>query len=136
MRLNNELVRAAIHAAGMRRLTADVYGLVVSTGLQVEGARRGFKRHWPKLPSYSPIGAYEAQTGQLLRLGPFRECARTPREASEISALKISVDRIANRGVAKFKVLTAPRAADLCSRPRLKRVKALCREDAQGVTIA
>jgi hypothetical protein len=76
MRLNDELVRVAIRAAGVRRLTADVYGSVVSTGLQVEGARRGFKAHRCKLPSYYPISAYEAQTGQLLRLEPFRECAR------------------------------------------------------------
>ena len=43
-------------------------GSVVSTGLRVEGARRGFNPHRRKVPSYYPITAYEANTGQVLRV--------------------------------------------------------------------
>ena len=41
---------------------------MVSTGLRVEGARRGFNPHRRKVPSYYPITAYEANTGQVLRV--------------------------------------------------------------------
>jgi len=67
-RLNDELVAEAIHRLGVKRLTIDVDGTVVSTGLQVEGARRGYNPHHRKVPSYYPITAYEAQTGQILRV--------------------------------------------------------------------
>ena len=65
--LNEELVAAGIQAAGLRRLTLDVDGSVVCTGLQVEGAQRGYNPHHRKVPSYYPITAYEAQSGQLVR---------------------------------------------------------------------
>ena len=45
---------------GLSRLTLDIDGTVVSTGLQVQGARRGFNPHRRKVPSYYPISAYEA----------------------------------------------------------------------------
>ena len=45
----------------------DVDGSVVSTGLGVEGARRGFNPHRRKVPSHYPITAHEANTGQALR---------------------------------------------------------------------
>lgn len=64
--LNETLTLSAIEAAGLARLTLDVDGSVVSTGLKVEGARRGFNPHRRKVPSYYPITAYEAQTGQVL----------------------------------------------------------------------
>ncbi|MDH3279750.1 MAG: IS1380 family transposase [Gammaproteobacteria bacterium] len=64
--LNESLTLAVIRKAKLRRLTLDVDGSVVSTGLQVEGARRGFNPHRRKVPSYYPISAYEAQTGQVL----------------------------------------------------------------------
>ena len=66
--LNEEIVAAAIEATGLRRLTLDVDGSVVCTGLQVEGARRGYNPHHRKVPSYYPITAYEAQSGQLVRV--------------------------------------------------------------------
>jgi hypothetical protein len=66
--LNEEIVAAAIEASGLRRLTLDVDGSVVCTGLQVEGARRGYNPHHRKVPSYYPITAYEAQSGQLVRV--------------------------------------------------------------------
>ena len=67
-RINGLIAARAIRAAGLRRLTIDVDGSVVSTGLQVEWAQRGFNPHRRKVPSYYPITAYEAQSGQVLRV--------------------------------------------------------------------
>jgi hypothetical protein len=67
LRVNEEVVAEAIHSARLRRLTIDVDGSVVSTGQKVEWAFRGFNPHHRKVPSYYPITAYEAQTGQILR---------------------------------------------------------------------
>jgi hypothetical protein len=64
---NEAIVARAIDASGQKRLTIDVDGSVVSTGLTVKGARRGFNPHRRKVPSYYPITAYEANSGQLLR---------------------------------------------------------------------
>jgi hypothetical protein len=65
----NALVAArAIRRSGQRRLTIDVDGSVVSTGLTVAWAQRGFNPHRRKVPSYYPITAYEAQSGQVLRV--------------------------------------------------------------------
>lgn len=51
---------------GMRRITIDVDGTVVRTGEKAEGAERGFHPHHPKDPSYYPLTAQLAQTGQVL----------------------------------------------------------------------
>jgi hypothetical protein len=65
----NALVTArAIRQTGQRRLTIDVDGSVVSTGQQVAWAQRGYNPHHRKVPSYYPITAYEAQSGQVLRV--------------------------------------------------------------------
>jgi len=66
--LNEKVVSEAVRTSGIRRLTIDVDGSVVSTGLTVRGARRGYNPHNRKAPSYYPITAYEAQTGQILRV--------------------------------------------------------------------
>jgi len=66
--VNERLVGEIIERSELRRLTLDVDGSVVSTGLKVEGARRGFNPHRRKVPSYYPITAYEANTGQVLRV--------------------------------------------------------------------
>ena len=66
--VNERLVSEVIDQSGLGRLTLDVDGSVVSTGLQVEGARRGFNPHRRRVPSYYPITAYEANTGQVLRV--------------------------------------------------------------------
>lgn len=66
--VNERLVGDVIERSELRRLTLDVDGSVVSTGLKVEGARRGFNPHRRKVPSYYPITAYEANTGQVLRV--------------------------------------------------------------------
>ena len=65
---NEEVVAHGIRACGLKRLTLDVDGSVISTGLKVEGARRGFNPHHRKVPSYYPITAYEANSGQILRV--------------------------------------------------------------------
>jgi hypothetical protein len=67
-RLNAEVVAAAIERLALKRLTIDVDGSVVSTGLRVAWAQRGFNPHRRKVPSYYPITAYEAQSGQMLRV--------------------------------------------------------------------
>ena len=48
------------------RITLDLDGTVIRTGTQVDGAERGFNPHHPKDPSYYPLTAHLAQTGQLL----------------------------------------------------------------------
>lgn len=67
-RLNAQIVAAAIRRTGLRRLTIDVDGTVVSTGQRVQWAQRGYNPHRRKVPSYYPITAYEAQSGQVLRV--------------------------------------------------------------------
>ncbi len=51
----------------LRRWTLDNDGSVLSTGLQVERAARGFNPHHRKNPSYYPILATLAQSGHVLR---------------------------------------------------------------------
>ncbi len=66
--MNEKVVAEAVRTSGVRRLTLDVDGSVVSTGLTVERARRGYNPHHRKVPSYYPITAHEAQTGQIFRV--------------------------------------------------------------------
>lgn len=66
--LNADLVAAHIERIGLKRLTVDVDGSVVSTGQKVQWAHRGFNPHRRKVPSYYPITAFEAQSGQVLRV--------------------------------------------------------------------
>jgi len=67
-RVNALVAARAIRQTGQRRLTIDVDGSVVSTGLQVRWAQRGYNPHHRKVPSYYPITAYEAQSGHVLRV--------------------------------------------------------------------
>src|SRR5258708_19760439 len=50
------------------RLTIDLDGTVIRAGSKVAWAARGFNPHHPKDPSYYPLLAHLAQTGQILRL--------------------------------------------------------------------
>lgn len=50
----------------LSRVTLDLDGTVLRTGLFAEGAERGFNPHHPKDKSYYPLTAHLAQTGQLL----------------------------------------------------------------------
>ena len=68
VRLNRSLVLDQITALGLRRVTIDLDGTVLRTGLQVAWARRGYNPHHPKDPSYYPLVAHLAQTGQILRV--------------------------------------------------------------------
>jgi hypothetical protein len=66
--VNALVVARTLRQLGGRRLTIDVDGSVVSTGQHVQWAQRGFNPHHRKVPSYYPITAYEAQSGQVLRV--------------------------------------------------------------------
>lgn len=68
LRVNEAVVASIIDSLGLARLTIDVDGSVVCAGQKVEGARRGYNPHHRKVPSYYPITAYEAQSGQILRV--------------------------------------------------------------------
>ena len=61
-----DLVCRAVRRMKLRILTLDVDGSVVSTGLQVQWAQRGFNPHHRKVPSYYPILVHVAETGQIL----------------------------------------------------------------------
>jgi hypothetical protein len=62
------LVYDTIVWARLSRLTVDLDGSVLRTGLFVEGAERGFNPHHPKDKSYYPLTAHLAQTSQILRV--------------------------------------------------------------------
>ena len=66
--LNRDLICEQIERLGLRRLTIDVDGTVIQTGNTVAWAQRGFNPHHRKNPSYYPLLAHLAQTGQILRL--------------------------------------------------------------------
>ena len=63
-----DLVHDAIERCGFSRLTLDVDGTVLRTGVRVGGAERGYNPHHPKDKSYYPLTAHLAQTGQILRV--------------------------------------------------------------------
>jgi hypothetical protein len=67
-RLNSELLCEQIKQLKLLRLTIDLDGTVIRTGAKVAWAARGFNPHHPKDPSYYPLLAHLAQTGQILRL--------------------------------------------------------------------
>ena len=59
---NAAVVRQLLPTLGLRTWPVDVDGVVVSTGLQVERAARGYNPHQRKVPSYDPIMAHLAET--------------------------------------------------------------------------
>jgi hypothetical protein len=65
-RLSYAMVNAGTAALGIRRWTIDIDGSVLTTGLQVERAERGYNPHHRKNPSYYPILATLAQTGHVI----------------------------------------------------------------------
>jgi hypothetical protein len=67
-RMNAEIVAEVVRPLSIRTLTCDVDGSVLSTGLTVERAFRGYNPHHRKVPSYYPITAYLAETGHILRV--------------------------------------------------------------------
>lgn len=60
------VARAALEDINAKRWTLDIDGSVLTTGLQVERAKRGFNPHHRKNPSYYPILCTLAQTGHVL----------------------------------------------------------------------
>jgi hypothetical protein len=66
--LNADVLAQVIGPLSLHTLTVDVDGSVVSTGLKVQRAFRGFNPHHRKVPSYYPITAYLAETGHILRV--------------------------------------------------------------------
>ena len=66
--LIRDLVYEQVEQSRLRRLTIDLDGTVLRTGAKVDGTARGFNPHHPKDPSYYPLTAQLAQTGQILRV--------------------------------------------------------------------
>ena len=66
--LNGAVIAHVVPGLGLRTLTVDVDGVVVSTGQQVERAFRGYNPHHRKVPSYYPITAHLAETTHVLRV--------------------------------------------------------------------
>ena len=66
--LNAAVVTQMLTTLNLATLTIDIDGTVVSTGLQVERAFRGFNPHHRKVPSYYPILAHVAETTHILRV--------------------------------------------------------------------
>ena len=64
VQLNHDLVIDAVQRLALPRLTIDVDGTVVRTGVAVGWAFRGFNPHHRKEPGY----AHLAQTGHILRV--------------------------------------------------------------------
>jgi hypothetical protein len=64
--LLRDIAFATFARAKLRRVTLDLDGTVLRTGASVQGAERGFHPHHPKDPSYYPLTAHLAQTGQVL----------------------------------------------------------------------
>jgi Transposase DDE domain group 1 len=67
-RLNRELLDEQIEQLKLARLTIDLDGTVICTGAKVAWAARGYNPHHRKNPSYYPLLAHLAQTGQILKL--------------------------------------------------------------------
>jgi hypothetical protein len=65
-RLSAVMVGKAPRARALRRWTLDIDGTVLTTGLLVERAERGFNPHHRKNPSYYPIVGTLAQTGHVI----------------------------------------------------------------------
>src|SRR5437867_7286828 len=67
--LNAAVVAQTIRMlTSVHTLTVDVDGTVLSTGMTVERAFRGFNPLHRKVPSFYPITAYVAETGHMLRI--------------------------------------------------------------------
>jgi hypothetical protein len=65
-RLSTWMVRLGTQSLKLRRWTLDIDGSVLTTGLRVERAERGYNPHHRKNPSYFPILATLAQTGHVV----------------------------------------------------------------------
>lgn len=66
--LQVELLGLTLQPLALPRVTIDIDGTVLSTGLTVERAFRGYNPHHRKVPSYFPITAHLAQTGHVVAI--------------------------------------------------------------------
>jgi hypothetical protein len=66
--LNASPVLGALQALGLKRVTLDFDGTVLSTGDQVENTARGYNPHKRFSKSYYPFLCHVAQTGHFLRV--------------------------------------------------------------------
>lgn len=65
-RLNDLVVEDSVVPLGFNRITLDIDGSVLTTGMKVSRAARGFNTHNRKSRSYYPIVVTIAQTGHVL----------------------------------------------------------------------
>jgi hypothetical protein len=76
--LNSELVTEKLKRLGLRRVTLDFDGTVLSTGFKVKWAFRGYNPHKRFAPSYYPLLCHVAQTGHFFtvknRPGNINDC--------------------------------------------------------------
>ena len=79
----------------LRRITIDLDGTVVRTGGCVEGAEHGFNPHHPKDPSYYPLTAHLAQTGQLLDV--VNRSGRVHDSEGAVGRLRFLIDDVRER---------------------------------------
>lgn len=66
--INTRVIARVLAGLGLRTRTINVDGIVVSTGLQVDRAFRGFNPHHRKVPSYYPIMANLAEATRVRRV--------------------------------------------------------------------
>ncbi len=66
--LIRDLVYEQVERSNLNRLTLDIDGTVLRTGVRVEGTARGYNPHHPKDKSYYPLTAHIAELGQILRV--------------------------------------------------------------------
>ncbi len=79
----------------LRRVTIDLDGTVVRTGTSVQGAERGFNPHHPKDPSYYPLTAHLAQTGQLIDV--MNRSGRVNDSNGAVDRLRFLIDDVRER---------------------------------------
>jgi len=93
--LVRDVAFATWKAAGLARVTVDLDGTIVRTGTCVEGAERGFHPHHPKDPSYYPLTAHLAQTGQVL--GVWNRPGNTHDSVGAVERLEELIDEVRER---------------------------------------
>ena len=79
----------------LRRVTIDLDGTVVRTGNCVDGAERGYNPHHPKDPSYFPLTAHLAQTGQILDV--INRPGRVNDSERAVDRLRFLIDEVRER---------------------------------------
>jgi hypothetical protein len=93
--LMRDVAFATWTAAELARVTLDLDGTVIRTGECAEGAERGFNPHHPKDPSYYPLTAHLAQTGQML--GVWNRPGNTHDSVGAVERLQELIDEVRKR---------------------------------------